>query len=361
LISVPDFHIKLDLPSPTRALETLDNRELWVKDEGRIHPLYGGNKPRKLQHLLEDALKRRARHLVTVGVVGSHHVLATGILGRAAGLSTTAILLPRPASYHAEQTTKQAILAGVELLSLKSFGDYPRIVGSLIKSGGYFVPPGGSNALGALGYLDALLELESQIKAGELPEPDFIFVALGSGGTAAGLLAGLAASTLRSRLVAVPILKLPFPRRLVETLAAAALRLSGRLVPRDLSRHLMIDSRWIGAGYGETTVAGEEAIKTAQSYGLQLESTYTAKAFAAALEWLRGSELRGNVLPRTQVSSLSQATHVPGSARSLFWSTISTTNHSQTEERAVTLVPGIQHLLRPPSGPTLGKPPQRNA
>jgi D-cysteine desulfhydrase len=323
-------------------------RELWVKDDGAVCVDYGGNKPRKLIRLLEQAQQKNARRLITVGAVGSHHVLATGILGRKLGFETTAISLPRPYSSHAEQTTQRSLSAGVELLSALSLGDAIPILRALLRRGNYWVPPGGSNARGTLGYLDALLELEGQIRNGELPEPDVIYVALGSGGTAAGLLAGLTISSLRSRLIAIPVLNLPAPRLLVESLAKRALRLSGHPIPSNLSERLELDARWIGEGYGKTTLAGETAIGIAEKCGLSLESTYTGKAFAAALGWLSGPVDRGNVSTRPNEPFASDSKGTPSGVirHALFWSTISTTKDSPTDNRAVTLSPAITRLLR---------------
>jgi 1-aminocyclopropane-1-carboxylate deaminase/D-cysteine desulfhydrase-like pyridoxal-dependent ACC family enzyme len=227
-------------------------------------------------------------------------------------------------------------------------GDVLKLARSLARRGNFWIPPGGSNVLGTLGYLDALLELEQQVRDGLLPEPDLIFVALGSGGTAAGLLAGLALSTLRSRIVAIPVMHLPMARALVTTLAARALRVSEHVVTPNWSSRLELDARWIGKGYGFPTQAGESAIEIAAKYGLSLESTYTGKAFAAALEWLRWPVDRGNVVAYpddipalTNVRSLERAPQ-----RALFWSTISTTKDSPTDSEAVTLSPSLARLLR---------------
>ena len=329
----------------------MGTRTLWLKDDGAIHEAYGGNKPRKLVHLLEDAARKRKHHLLTVGAAGSHHVLATAILGKLAGFSSTALLLPRPYSCHAEQTTLQAKAADAELISLISLSDAPRIIRMVLRRDSYFIPPGGSNALGALGYLEALLELEQQIHAGDLPEPELIFVALGSGGTAAGILAGLATSSLRSRLVAIPVLSLPTPRRIVLALAERTLRLTGRTPNRPLDSLLEIDARWIGPGYGQITQAGETAIAFAAQYGLLLESTYTGKAFAACQGWLRGPIDRGNVsaraaemlVPRLEEDVANHPKHA------LFWCTISSRLLSPFKPGKATLPQSIARLLRVPS------------
>jgi 1-aminocyclopropane-1-carboxylate deaminase/D-cysteine desulfhydrase-like pyridoxal-dependent ACC family enzyme len=196
--------------------------------------------------------------------------------------------------------------------------------------------------------MNAVFELEAQIHRGELPEPEVIFVALGSGGTAAGLLAGLVTSSLKSKLIAIPVLRLPAPRLLIEGLAKSALRLSKRRILRPFSQCLEIDPRWLGGGYGVSTLAGETAIKIGKKCGLSLESTYTGKTFAAALGWLSGSKDRGNVSTRPDARWASDGRDDQSRViqPALFWSTISTTKPSPSCDRAVRLSPAIHSLLR---------------
>jgi D-cysteine desulfhydrase len=315
---------ELKVPSPVRRLMVEGSRELWLKDDSLVCPIYGGNKPRKLVRLLSDAIRLGARRLVTVGALGSHHVLATGLLGRHVGLPTTAVALPRPYSEHAEQTAIDTLAAGVELVPLGSPIDLARLLPHLWRRGDYWVAPGGSNARGALGYVDAVSELKLQIQQRQLPQPDFIVVALGSGGTAAGLLAGITRERLATRLVAVSVLHIPLARRLVLTLARGALREGGGTLP-DFSSQLTVDNTWIGKGYGHSTAAGELAMAEASSLGLSLEATYTAKSFASALSLYRATA---------------------DSERILFWSTFSAVSLARTTSCAVTLPSALKRLFR---------------
>lgn len=336
----------LHLPSPVRRLLTGPGGEIWVKDDGRISSLYGGNKPRKLKSILAIAQESRKNRLITAGAVGSHHVLATALLGRQMGFDTAAIVVARPYSCHAEQTTKEALSAGMDLVPVARLVDLPAALRCLLRPQSFWIPPGGSNAQGALGYLDAVLELEQQVRSGEVPEPDFIVAALGSGGTAAGILAGLACSSLKSKLLAVPVLNFPAPRTLVKRLARKALHLR-RQSPADLSRLIEIDNRWVGQGYGYATLAGEEAIEIAARCGLGLESTYTGKAFAAALALLRGSVDRGNVSSR--LSDCRPEWPVLDERGTplciLFWSTISSTEPAPTNNPLAHLPDHLARLL----------------
>jgi D-cysteine desulfhydrase len=339
---MPAKEIELIVPSPVRRLIASPTHELWLKDDSLVCKAYGGNKPRKLIHLLDDARRRGARRLVTVGAVGSHHVLATGLLGKSIGLPTTAIALPRPYSQHAEQTAQHTLEAGVELIALGSPWDVGQLATRLVRRGDYWIPPGGSSGLGAIGYLEATRELKRQILEQRIPEPDIIVVALGSGGTAAGLLAGLASTGLRSHLVAVSVLRLPMAKTLIESMARAALRRNHSPFSPDFSGILTIESEWIGKGYGHATAAGELAMAEAACFGLVLEATYTGKAFASALAWLRGSSGRGNVSVRRGL----RAVDPTEPHRILFWSTFSAVSLPTTTDSAVTLPPAISRLFR---------------
>jgi len=339
---MPRASIDLDVPSPVRRLSGNATGELWIKDDGQISSVYGGNKPRKLAHLLGEAKRRDAKRLVTVGAIGSHHVLATGLLGKHIGLSTTAVALPRPYSQHAEQTTKQILAAGVELVPLGRPLDLPRAVAALMRRDDYWIPPGGSSGLGALGYWEATVELKRQIDSGQIPEPDVIVVALGSGGTAAGLLAGIVATGIRSHLVAVSVLHLPMARLLVEALARRVLTRIGGPSRPDFSSIFTIDYEWVGAGYGHATAAGELAMAEAAKFGLKLESTYTGKAFAGALAWLSGANGRGSVPVWSKLR-----VPTPSNPRCiLFWSTLSTVSLASTATGAATLPHVFSRLFR---------------
>jgi len=183
--------------------------------------------------------------------------------------------------------------------------------------------------LGAHSYALAALELAGQVGRGELPEPECIVVAAGSGSTAAGLLAGLTQTTLATRVVAVSVAPNPAVRPMILGQAAwVAARHHFRTNQRQLRRRLQVRDQYVGKGYGIPTVAGANAAQTARSLGLVLEPTYTEKAFAAALH------------------------EAASGARVLYWHTLAATPMAPLLEGAPTLdqLPGPwQALLRPNS------------
>src|SRR4051794_22299493 len=89
-------------PTPVECLELLSTVKatLWVKRDDLTNPIYGGSKVRKLGPLLDDAKNRGATKIVTLGALGSHHVLATGVFGKRVGLEVEALVLRQPHSAH---------------------------------------------------------------------------------------------------------------------------------------------------------------------------------------------------------------------------------------------------------------------
>jgi D-cysteine desulfhydrase len=155
----------------------------------------------------------------------------------------------------------------------------------------YAIPPGGSNPLGAVGYVAAAFELADQIARDEVPEPSHVVVALGSGGTSAGLLAGLRLAGLRSRLVCVLVSDVaPMTARRVVRLARRTLGLLrrhgvDRAGAQPAAGDFDVERGWLGAGYGHATSAGERATRLLAERGaVRLDPVYTSKAVAATLD-----------------------------------------------------------------------------
>ncbi len=275
-------------PTPVEPIPSLSNAraDLWVKRDDLTHPVYGGNKVRKLERLLAAVPSPRSGarpRVVTVGAAGSHHVLATAYFGAQAGMDVEAVLFPQPATAHVAEVLRADIALGARLFTapsvpLAALGVVGRALG-----GARVIPPGGSNVAGALGYVEAAFELEAQVRSGAMPEPDVCVVALGSGGTAAGLAAGFAAAGMKTRVVGACILQPTWLAGMTARgLARACLRRLGS--EASLAGRLTVDARFVGAGYGHATPEGDEATALAREHaGLALDPTYTAKAFACAL------------------------------------------------------------------------------
>ncbi len=292
-------------PTPVRPLplEGMPADALFVKCDGASCPLYGGNKPRKLEFVIGAAAARRARRLVTTGGLGTHHGLATTILGRAAGLATTLVLVDQPVTDEVlESLTLQAAYGAEQIHCRGVPGAALAVIRVLARSTlrgerTQLVPTGGTNARGTLGFVSAGLEVAEQIRRGELPVPAEVFLPVGSGGTFAGLVLGLKLAGLPTRVRGVLVTDIlpPSPRRLA-SIARSSLRLlrrhsqTVRAVPIEAADFPLIRDQ-LGGGYGAPTDAAREALARAAEHGIQLETTYSAKCFAALLA--RGPEPPG--------------------------------------------------------------------
>ena len=323
-------------PTPVVRVASLSRpgSDLWVKRDDQTHEVYGGNKVRKLEYLLAEALARGASRVVTVGAAGSHHVLASAYFGRNVGLSVEAILVPQPSTEHVLEVLRADVGLGLRAFPVGSWSAVPLALLARVAVGAWPITVGGSNVSGSMGYVQAARELATQVREGALPEPDVCVVALGSGGTAAGLAAGFAAEGLKTRVVGACVSTPPWALRLISLwLARACARRAGGLArAASVSGRLSIDTRFLGAGYGHASAAAAEAADEARrEAGLTVDPTYTAKAFASALWHVRAR----------------QARHV------LYWHTLSGAPMSLLLERAPALSaldPSLRRLATSPPG-----------
>ena len=284
---VPFVPLADGLPTPVEQLE----ERLWVQRDDLTDSRYGGNKVRKLEHLLAIAA-RRGGAVLTAGATGSHHVVATAVHAGRLGLPVEAVRFPQPPTEHVAEMAARADALGVRTTLAPTSTAMPFVLARrwavLAPHGATLVTPGGSTPVGVLGYVGAGLELVDQFEAAGWKEPDDVVVALGSGGSSVGLALGLAlGGWRRATVVAVrvadrivtngPVL------RALEGGVRALLALGGCVPP---SARWSIDGHWFGPGYGHPTPAGTSAAARGADVGLASEPTYTAKALAAAFERL---------------------------------------------------------------------------
>ncbi|WP_320671937.1 1-aminocyclopropane-1-carboxylate deaminase/D-cysteine desulfhydrase [Patulibacter defluvii] len=297
-------HVALgERPSPVRRLTALEDGpgpELWLKDDGAFGDGgWGGNKVRKLEWLLPDARRRGRRTILTFGGLGTNWGLATALYARDQGLRTALVLVDQPIDDHVRAQLGRLERSGATLHRVRDKrGVLLRLPALLARHAGggrppYLLPPGGSSPVGALGYVDAAFELAAQVAAGALPEPAHLVTAVGSGGTAAGLVVGLRAAGLRTRVVGVVVNdQLRLDERAVLGLArrtATLLRRRGADLDPDpdpvADDGLLLVREWLGDGYGHATAEGDRAVRLAgEREGLALDPVYTGKALAALLD-----------------------------------------------------------------------------
>ena len=175
-------------------------------------PLYGGNKVRKLEFLFPDAVAHGADSLFTMGAAGSNHSAATAFWAHEKGLACTLFLRPQHRSYNVLYNLLLDKVVGATIVASETREER---AAALVQSAcaqrserarlPYCIPIGGSTPLGIVGLVNAAFEVRDQVQQGLMPEPDYIYVALGSGGTAAGLILGCKLAGLKTRVKAVAV------------------------------------------------------------------------------------------------------------------------------------------------------------
>lgn len=274
--------LRLCCPTPV-----LRQGRLLIKDDGLSGLTYGGNKVRKLTPLFAELQARGVTRVLTVGAAGSHHVLANALYAARSGLSCCALLFSQPYTPHAADVLRLVSSLDVTLYPCFSAQEVIAALARERSSTTVWTGPGAMGPCAASGYETAFDEWFAQRPDLDLQGRfEHHVVAAGSGGTAAGLLAGLAKHGLRGRVVGVAVNHNPVLRPLILGQAWGVERRFGRSRTLTLGRYLKIDRRAVGRGYGHSTPATFSAIDKAREVGLHLEHTYTAKAYSIALALL---------------------------------------------------------------------------
>ena len=277
---------------------------LTLKREDLSAADYGGNKIRKLEFLLGDAIAQNRQHIVTFGGFGSNHAIATALNSRKFGLHCTAVLTPEPITDQVRAALARHIELGTRVVVADQYGGVRAAAAAVIAEYGaehcYEIPFGGSSWTGALGFVEGALELAEQIRTGEGRRPDVIYLACGTTGTVAGLALGLTLAGLDCRIEAVQVTpdSLQQDRLVVKLIEQAAHELQARGGPHIDTAHAIalvhIRNDQLGEGYAEPTAAGRDAAERwHRACELPVSLTYTAKALAALVADAAAGQLQG--------------------------------------------------------------------
>lgn len=288
-----------NLPTPIQRLKSLDN--VWVKRDDLSGRPFGGNKVRKLEFLLPDALAKGYSGIFVRGYAGSNFVCASSLYAQKCGLDCVCLLFPQRNTSYLRRNLKLTYYWGGQQHFLvnfmdakvrndcveKIFADYHNASGNNL----YKIAAGGSDIVGTLGFVNAAFELKEQIDAGILPEPDYIYTTVGSCGTAAGLFLGLRAAGIKSTIVPICIEEEESPTHAAK-LAQLVTDACNLLIKADPSfpnitateTDFPVRFEFVGAGYAAITQEEQRGIKfLAELEEIKLDGTYTGKTFAALL------------------------------------------------------------------------------
>lgn len=295
-------HLPTPLEYAPRLTQVLGGPQIWVKRDDLTGLALGGNKLRKLDFFMADALRHNADCIVTMGPLQSNHVRLTTAASRACGLDCYAVLLGDP-----PQSAKGNFLLD-QMLGLNCiyvsgamdqvpFGLVDRKIQEtmtrLEKEGRrpYLVPTGGIGPLGELGYCLAVEEMVEQTQRIGIPF-EHVVVTVGSRGTIAGLLLGIARLNLKTKVTGISAnvegtcesFGIPRP----DETAAEAGKLIGLNLKVPMANYKILYD-YVGKGYSMPTEAGIEAIKlAARAEALLLDPVYTGKAMAGLVDLIRG-------------------------------------------------------------------------
>mgnify|MGYP005838243971 CR=1 FL=1 len=300
----------MDRPTPLQEMPRLQaalasqagrSPRLLVKRDDLTGLAGGGNKTRKLEYLIGDALKRGADTVITAGAVQSNHVRQTAAAAAKAGLAAHVILFdtvdyPDPAYRTSGNLLLDRILGAtvhMEPGDADARAVFERVMDTIREAGGtpYLIPVGGSNAVGSTAYAETFLEIEAQARDLDLNISRIVH-ATGSLGTQAGLLAGrsLAKSSLPVEAVSVAR---PDRTSLEEELLLIANKTAERIgadavAPDDVR----VDFRFIGDGYGLPTERMVSAVEiVAQTEGILLDPVYSGKAMSGLISMILNGEI----------------------------------------------------------------------
>lgn len=294
------------LPTPLEAADRLgaalgmEPGALWVKRDDVTGLGGGGNKARKLEYLCADALEKGADVLVTGGGPQSNHVRMTAAASNRLGLDCAVVMAgPRPETSTGNVLLIEILGADLSWTGFREGMDYEEIEAAIdetadrLEAAGrrpYRMPIGGATAVGALGYVRAAAELREQASA-RFGEVELVVVAGGSGGTHAGLAAGLGDLDL---VLGVDVGARTDLDTAIPAKAAEVAALAGLPAPAGTVR---VDHERIGRGYGAPTEECRQAVRlAARSEGLLLDPVYTGKALAGLVAARAG----GSVGPATR-------------------------------------------------------------
>jgi L-cysteate sulfo-lyase len=290
-------------PTPLIELKKLskklDGPRIFMKRDDNTGLALGGNKTRKLEFILGDALAKGSDTIITAGAAQSNHCRQTAAAAASLGLECHLVLGGEaPDRLDGNLLLDKIFDCHIHWAGKNRKGeDIPEIVEQLKKEKKkvYVIPYGGSNELGAIGFLEAFRELEKQSQELQTSFTHIIF-ASSSGGTQAGLMLGKKVFESSVELIGINIDKgetdkVPFDQYIVSLANKTA-----KLLERDhkfSNVDLILNSDYVGDGYGEVGALENEAISlTAKTEGILIDPVYTGRAMGGLIDMIRTGKIK---------------------------------------------------------------------
>lgn len=293
------------LPTPLEPMPRLgaeiDCASLYIKRDDCTGLAIGGNKTRKLEFLVGEALEQGAHTLLGFGALQSNHARQTAAAAARVGMRCRLVLLDlvqyREPAYDVSGNLLLDQLLGADVQIAKNDTEAAAAARRVMEEESaagrkvYVIPTGGSNAVGALGYVECARELIAQSE--ELGfSIDTVITGTSSAGTQAGLVAGFAALGAEVRVLGINVYK-PDHAALEAVLAGLVDEVTSKIeIPKVAKSALQVRHEFLGDGYGIPTEGMHEAVGLlARSEGILLDPVYTGKAMAGLITLVRDGEL----------------------------------------------------------------------
>ena len=281
-----------------RLSKKLDGPRIFMKRDDHTGLAFGGNKTRKLEYLVGEALEKGCDTLITGGAAQSNHCRQTAAAAAASGLSCHLVLGGAPSDILAGNLLLDYLLGA----NIHWSGEFrkgetiPEIAEHLKEKGRkpYVIPYGGSNTIGAAGFIYAVAELQVQLTEMDI-ELSHILFASSSGGTQAGLVLGAHMFNQPFKLIGVGIEKgeigedsLEVQVMNIANSAAKRLKIDTQFSLEDI----IVRNDYIGEGYGIVGELERQAIRlTAETEGILLDPVYTGRAMGGLFDMIRRGEI----------------------------------------------------------------------
>lgn len=289
-------------PTPIHRLNNISKKfpdyDIYIKRDDLTGLALGGNKIRKIEYLIYDAISNKCNTIITAGAQQSNHCRQTAAACAKAGLECHLLLGgSKPVSLTGNLLLSELLGANIHFTGENRKGEDIETYKSRLENENkicYCIPYGGSNEIGALGYVNASLELSEQLKLSG-NNFDYVFFPSSSGGTQAGLTLGFELFKINSSLIPVSIDKTESANNKLATTVNELILKCSSLLECNFnlkSNNIFIESNYDKNGYGNTSQAEINTIQlAAKEEGILLDPVYSGRAFHAMLDYLNNNKI----------------------------------------------------------------------